>query len=141
MEYTTFDIHCFSVSLLCTEGGTIMRELIPPLAKRSKREDSPHDANDCTVVNKTPCGPTKPMVETGCGRTNYSELDETAEELAVIIKNSSDWILDIDLDFFSTGNPFKSQYTTVWYLHHAHHYHYVNVLFNFNAIACYVCQQ
>ncbi len=40
-------------------------------------------------------------------------LEVTARQLCTAIGGSSSWILDIDLDFFSTGNPFKSIFTEV----------------------------
>ncbi len=40
-------------------------------------------------------------------------LEDCSQQLCVAINSSSSWILDIDLDFFSTGNPFKSIFTEV----------------------------
>ena len=40
-------------------------------------------------------------------------LDAITELLADIIGKSSAWVLDIDLDFYSTGNPYRSLFTDV----------------------------
>ena len=40
-------------------------------------------------------------------------LEAIAELLADIIGKASAWLLDIDLDFFSTGNPYTSPFTEV----------------------------
>ena len=42
-----------------------------------------------------------------------SSLDAITELLAGIIGKSSAWVLDIDLDFYSTGNPYRSLFTNV----------------------------
>ena len=48
-----------------------------------------------------------------CKCHGVGSLTAAAELLADIIGKSSAWILDIDLDFFSTGNPYRSLFADV----------------------------
>lgn len=111
----------FSSDVMSTDDGTqsteedpsSMEELIPPLTKKSRKDVQCvigiGDGNN-TIV----CDSTK-HVDWNVKRINCCESDQVVEKLVDIIKESADWILDIDLDFFSTGNPFKSLYTKVYY--------------------------
>ena len=42
-----------------------------------------------------------------------TSLESIAGLLADIIGKCNTWVLDIDLDFFSTGNPYRSLFTDV----------------------------
>ena len=45
--------------------------------------------------------------------SSVESLEAIAELLTDIIGKSSAWILDIDLDFYSTGNPYRSLFNNV----------------------------
>ena len=44
---------------------------------------------------------------------SVGSLEAIAQLLADIVSKSRAWILDIDLDFFSTGNPYRGLFTSV----------------------------
>ena len=46
-----------------------------------------------------------------CG--GVESLEAIAKVLADVISQSKAWILDVDLDFYSTGNPYRDLFTSV----------------------------
>ena len=44
---------------------------------------------------------------------SVESLEAIAKLLADIVSKSRAWILDIDLDFYSTGNPYRGLFTSV----------------------------
>lgn len=79
-------------------------DLSPPVAKVPKV-----DAEIRPVVDD--------QVHATNGRTRLSHGEyvhqTVVEQLATIIGESESWLLDIDLDFFSTGNPYRGPFTDV----------------------------
>lgn len=41
------------------------------------------------------------------------QSDSVDELLVEVLRRSQAWVLDLDLDFFSTANPFKSMFSEV----------------------------
>ena len=72
---------------------------------------------DCATRDQTSSSATS-NVETWSAADNnpvsHSRLQERAvSQLSTVIESVDAWVLDVDLDFFSTGNPFSSAFTQV----------------------------
>ena len=99
-------------------------EDLPPAMKKPKISDPTSGrrvaaltdcaARDCTGRNTTSDVETSSTAVSN--PASHSVLQERAvRQLSTVIESVDAWILDIDLDFFSTGNPFSSAFTEVSY--------------------------
>ena len=78
----------------------------PPPNTKDSGTLSPMEPAEEESITTEPSPKRAKLASTGSGGSGGDSFTE-------VVDSAPAWILDVDLDFFSTGNPFRSAYTEV----------------------------
>lgn len=111
---------CHSAAAQSSSASDTKHELSAPPHKKQKTDCCSHSEDRAPTLSAEGAN-TGTLTSEGDGVCSVSGIPildfcfpaEVTRQLEAVIGDSTAWILDIDLDFFSTGNPFKSLFTEV----------------------------